>query len=424
MRLALLFLLALLAQAQSTIQIITEEDRLVVGRSMPLRAIVRDAQGAVLNGAAITWSVNRPNDAAITPDGVLSARGLATVRVVARSGNVSAESPIQFFPARVEMTPGESSLTVGETLQFRPIAYDANNEPIANVTWAWFLVNSNLGTSQLGRVTNQGMLTATGEGRLLVRAMYSWNETVVGQQRSLAVFSPITVSAPKTYQLRRLFHTGLQWKSNFELRARPSMIWSTDDGELYFNASLSGISNGLVCWKDGLWSPVSMGGQPRTAQNALSTEFRSHSITRTGRILTYEETNIAGNQLNTGRRDDLRPYVNVNTPLGETEGTNSIVITRNSMTDSGWVLLRATFRYLNNPITYTGLFRGLGDDIYDLVVSTADSVEGIPNGFSIDGDFGIANDGTAYYSLTQGANRVFYRHRAAARRTELVRTGT
>src|SRR5262249_2766512 len=73
------------------------------------------------------------------------------------------------------------------------------------------------------------------------------------------------------------------------------------------------------------------------------------------------------------------------------------------------------------PVNYVGLFRGAGR-VDDMLVSTKDTVPELSGAFTIDSDFGIAGDGTAFYSLTSGPARVFYRHDSNGRR-KLVSVG-
>jgi hypothetical protein len=199
------------------------------------------------------------------------------------------------------------------------------------------------------------------------------------------------------------------------------MIYSTDDGQLFFNASLGGLANAIVGWKDGQWRVVSGGGVPRFGRGATSLEFRSHSITRDGRILSYEDTNINGTEINLGTIDGLDPYINNNVPLGATEATSGLFITRNSYTSTGFAIVRANFRFPNDPTNYVGIFRGFRQN-WELLLSTQETLAEVPAPFSIDSDFGIAGDGTAFYSATSGSSRIFFRHDFNAR-TKLVAVG-
>src|SRR5207249_7184483 len=122
-----------------------------------------------------------------------------------------------------------------------------------------------------------------------------------------------------------------------------------DDGQLFFNASLGGLANALMSWKDGVWRVVSGGGVPRFGRAATALEFRTHSITRDGQVLSYEDTNINGAELNLGTVEGLNPFLNNNVPLSVgTEAISGLFITRNSYTSTGWAMVRANFRFEND----------------------------------------------------------------------------
>ncbi len=407
---ALLATLPLAAQTPSIVHILADESQVLVGRTMKVRAVVRDASGNAIPGAAVTWSVNRPADASISSDGTIAARGLATIQVTARASNgIAGVAAFQTIPSRVEITPNRASIEVGSTQRFAVTVFDADGSPITGPAFAWSLTNQRQGGSSLGRIDNTGMMTATGEGGVWVWATYTYNEVYPGLQRQWVAYAPVTVNVPKSYELRKLFSTLRQTRPRWELRPRQSMIWSTDDGQLLFNASLGGLANALVSWKSGEFRIVSAGGVPRFGRAATALDFRQHGISRGGAMITYEDTNINGAEINRGTSAGLQPFLNNNVPLGETEATSGLYITRNSHTSTGWTTVRGNFRYENNTNTYVGLFRG-SRLVNEMLVNTRDTLPEFAGTMTIDTDFGIADNGTAVYSITAGAMRVFYKH--------------
>lgn len=420
------FLLVLSAAAQTpaTVQIVSDSSQVLVGRTLQLRAVARDASGNILPDAPIAWSVNNTFFAAIDGGGVLSARALGTVRVSARSGSIGAETAVQTIPSEVRIEPSEAEVEIGSTRQFSATALDADGNPIGAVGWTWSVTNLRNGTTQTARITNQGVMSAIAEGANMVLATYTYNDVQTGLQRQWQVAARVTTNVPRTYQLRRLFHNMNQQRREFELRARPSMLWATDDGDVYFNGSLGGLASGLLNWRNGQWSLVTATGSPRFASGSFANELFTHSITRQGQVLTYEDTNNNGRQLSIGDRAGVFPVFTNNTPLGATEATGNILISRNSLSSSGAILARATFRFENNPTTYTGLFRSYDQRDYELLISTADRLpEFGTNAFTVDSDFGIAADGTAYYALFEGPNRIFFRHLPTGERERVFGVG-
>ncbi len=418
---AFLALTALAASAQDSLQIVADDDTILVGRTLAMRAIVRDAQGNPRTGDTVAWSVNTPAIASISSTGELRPLTLGVVRVTARVGNLSSEVLIQTVPREVRMVPPTATLNVGATQQFRAEALNADGVPIPNVTWTWQANNRNGFDTAVITVSNSGLLTAKSDGGGLVRATYAYNERLTGLQRDWIAGAQVDVVTPAGYRITKVINNREALPTSFELRSRPSMLWGTEDGQLFFNANLDGVSNGLINWNFGAWKMVSAGGQPRFLSGSLATEFGNHSILQSGKILSREETSGNGTQLNRGDKNGLRPFLTLDAPMAGTEGTGDIFITRNSTSSSGWVLVRARFRFPGTTQTYQGLFRGFGDRITELLLWEGRAVEDFPRGFNIDADFGITDEGVAYYILSNGARRIVYRHQNE--RVKVIGTG-
>jgi hypothetical protein len=413
--LSMMFVAAAFAQAPAIVHVLADESQVPVGRALQMRAVVRDASGRVLSNAPVTWTVNQIQAASISSSGLVTAKGLATIRVTARSGNVAGEAAIQSVPESVVLDPPAAQIEVGSTLKFQAAAYDVDGNPIPGVTFTWSLTNQRQGSSSLGSVDSTGTVRATGEGRAFVFATYTYNETFPGLQRQWIAYAPVTFAVPKAYRLRKLYSTLERTRPIWRLRPRQSMLWAPDSGQLFLNASLGGLANALLNWDNGVWRVVSAGGMPRFGRASMALDFRTHSITRDGKILSYEDTNINGAEINIGTREGLEPFLSNNMPLAGTEATAGLFITRNSYTSSGWSMVRANFRFPNETTTYAGLFRGAGN-AGEMLVSTKETLPEVPGTFTIDGDFGIAGDGTAFYGVTSGSLRIFYRHDLTGRR--------
>lgn len=405
----------------ASIQIVADEDQVMVGRTLQVRAIVRDAQGNT-RPDNVVWTTNNTNLASISQGGEVRALGLGIVRVVAQFQNIRVEAPIQTMPREVQVTPRPTNINVGENVQFTARALDADGNPIPNAAFSWAVTNRNGGGTSLLRTTTAGMVTGLAEGGAIVRATYTYNENIVGMQRQWMVNIPLDVTVPRKYELRRVFNNLQQMRTSFELRARPSMLWSTENGELYFNASLDGLTTALLNWNYGEWRSVTTAALPRFVSGTFTQDLRNHTILPNGAILTTEETFGNGNQISRGDKNSLQPFILNNSPLASTESQGAVFITRNSHTQSGWTLVRANFRFPGSTVTRTGLFRGFGERITELLVHNGEELPGFPAGTpNIDGDFGITDDGVAVYSVSLGATRVFFRHQLD--RTRLIGTG-
>ena len=403
----------------ASIQIVAEEDQVLVGNSLQMRAVVRDAQGRMRDGDPVVWGIDNRAIADINAQGVVRAVGLGIALVNASLPGLRSDTPVQTMPREVRIEPKTAEIGIDQTLQFRATALDVNGNVIPT-TFAWSVANKNGAGTTLGTITSTGMLRGVFEGGITVRATYTYNRTVFGMQRQWLVSSPVDIAVPRAYELTRMKTPPQQ---GLELRARNSMLWGTNDGQLYFNASLGGLANGLLNWNYDNWKLVGAGGTTRFTSGSFATDYRIHSIAENARMLTLEATNGAGVQVNLGDKNGVVPFLANTAPLAGTENGNNFFLTRNSFTSSGWVLVRASYRVTgSNPaVNGVGLFRGYGDRLTELLVSNLDTIPGLNGALSIDGDFGITDDGVAYYTVSQGANRILFRHQAE--RQKLLGTG-
>ena len=350
MRSLLLSFCALAVNGQDSLQILLEENTVLVGRTMALRVVVRDAEGnprpeSTGPNGNVVWNANPATVATISASGELRPLTLGMVRVTARVGSLTAEVPIQTVPREVRILPASATLAVGATQPFRAEALNADGVVIPGVTFAWQANNRNGERTSLITVSSAGLLTARSDGGAIVRATYTYSDSPPGFQREWILTAPVDVVTPQGYLISKLINSRENLPSSFEIRSRPSMLWGTATGELFFNANLDGTANGLINWRDGVWKLVSAGGQPRFVSGSLATDFRTHSITPDGRILSWEDTRGNGSQLNRGDKNGLRPFLTQDAPIAGTEGTDGIQITRNSTSSSGWVIVRAAFRF-------------------------------------------------------------------------------
>ena len=141
-----------------------------------LTATVRDANGAVMSGAAVTWSTDQPSVASVTQAGVVTGMSPGTATITATSGGKSGTATItvSLAPvASVTLSPSQLNLrdrdnqrtgTLTATLR------DANGNILTGRTVTWSSSNTNVATvTQSGVVTAQNRgnatITATSEGK-------------------------------------------------------------------------------------------------------------------------------------------------------------------------------------------------------------------------------------------------------------------
>lgn len=181
------------AQHQATVTAIQEETRTLirsegngqsarVGETLPGRPTVRvvNQNGTGVAGAEVSWYVVRGGGQVSASTTTTDGNGSASVSwtlgervgtqelaaTVANVGSVSFEADARTGPiATLQVWPGSSSLTQGETLQLSVNAWDEFGNAVADpgVTWS---SNSN----GIARVTSNGRVEAVSPGATVIRA--------------------------------------------------------------------------------------------------------------------------------------------------------------------------------------------------------------------------------------------------------------
>lgn len=424
-----------LAQTPAQVQILAEQSRLIAGESLQLTAVVRDGQGDLVRDAAIQWSTTNGNAiATVDAQGRLTARtlGIAIVRAQVPNGP-RVETPFQVLPLRIAMSPAQAELAIGGTQQFTLTAFDKDNRPMAtpNFDWAvtsvgydgappnrYFEISSPAGTS----------VTATGrfEGPAYLRAIFTYSLPGAGvplnMTAQLSAQALVRVTGPRDYNLRTAYSSTRA--TSTELRYRPSLLWSTPDGSLYFNAALGSVGSGLLRWKDGAITPVLLGGRASTTPGSKVLDFGQHAFDSDGNILAFELTTDGNRVLRGDPRGVLRPLLVNNTPGAGVDYIGGYSLSRHSINRYGQYLFRAGFRDPGTRQFVTGIFRGSVFGIDEVLVSTLDPLPDVPAGnFDIDwASFGINDQVVAYYRVNVPGKSVIYRHDERGR-AKLIATG-
>ena len=210
------------------------------------------------------------------------------------------------------------------------------------------------------------------------------------------------------YDLNKLYSVLGQARNSWKLRPKQSM-----SGGATMAGCIQRVSGRVGQCADQLVLRAMAGGGVGGCRGLARSPASSSGPTRSlvmARMLSYEDTNGNGTEMNLGTAaDGLDAFLSNNVPLGGAEIASGLYINRNSLTSTGWKMVRANFRFAGTTPVFSGLFRGLRS-ADELMINSAEKLPEIAAGFTIDTDFGVAGDGTAFYSVTNGANRVFYRH--------------
>ena len=164
------------APVVGTVTVTPATASLSVAFTTTLTATVRDANGAVIPGAQVTWSSDKPLTAAVTQTGVVTGLLPGTATITATSGGKSATATItvSLAPvATVTVTPSTLNLRDRDgqrTGQLTATLRDALGNILTGRTVSWSSSNTSVATvNQSGTVTAQdrgnATVTATSEGK-------------------------------------------------------------------------------------------------------------------------------------------------------------------------------------------------------------------------------------------------------------------
>jgi len=146
---------------------------LIVGQTVQLGAQPRDASGRSLAGRTVTWATNRSDIATVTSTGIVAAVSPGTATITASSdGRTGTATMVVQSPgvSRLEVTPANASVEVGNAIRLSATAYDSRGNiiPGAQVRWsssdAQIAVVDNTGRV-LGVRRGSATITATSGGK-------------------------------------------------------------------------------------------------------------------------------------------------------------------------------------------------------------------------------------------------------------------
>ena len=145
---------------------------LTVGQTGQLSATVKDSAGAVIAGAAVSWSVDNSAVATITPTSgavtIVKGVSVGSATVTATSGPAHMGAAITVSPApanSVVISPGSATLFPTQQLQLSATVTDAQGNPLSGQTVTWASNNTNVAT-----VSTSGNVVAVAPGTATITA--------------------------------------------------------------------------------------------------------------------------------------------------------------------------------------------------------------------------------------------------------------
>ena len=164
-----------------------------LGATEQLTAEVRDQNGQVMAGAAVTWVSSSAAVATVSASGLVTAVANGTSTITATAGGVSGTATVTVAQevSSVTVTPAADTLVEGDTLRLAAEAADANGHAVPGEEFAW----ASSDTSVV-RVDGSGLITGVGAGVAEVTAT-SAGSGVMGRA-ALAVVAPMPTAIEVT----------------------------------------------------------------------------------------------------------------------------------------------------------------------------------------------------------------------------------
>ncbi|MBA2683690.1 MAG: Ig-like domain-containing protein [Gemmatimonadaceae bacterium] len=173
--------IAVAAAVAASITVAPTNVTITTGQTSQLTATVKDANGVVISGALVTWTVDHSNIALVSSTGLVTGQAQGSAIVTATSGGVHVDVPITVTlpPANaVIVSPSTVALLVSQTQQLTATITDAGGNTIpGTVTWS----SNNSGVAS---VSATGVVTANAPG----------NATITGTSGSVSGVAQVSVS--------------------------------------------------------------------------------------------------------------------------------------------------------------------------------------------------------------------------------------
>ena len=161
-----------------------------LGATEQLTAEVRDQNGNVMAGAAVSWASSAASVATVSASGLVTAvgNGEATITASAGEGEGSAVVRVAQSAASVEVSPSAAEvIAFGATVQLIAEAFDANGHSVAGEEFSWESSDPSVAT-----VDASGLVTAAAGGEATITAS-------VGEAKGSAAIRVVELTGLEAY---------------------------------------------------------------------------------------------------------------------------------------------------------------------------------------------------------------------------------
>jgi plastocyanin len=233
------------------------------GDTLFLVAVAKDANGAVVNGAPVSYASSAQDVASVSSEGEVVAKANGSTTITATSGTVNATvtARVRQKFAQVRVAPDSRRLAVGASATLTATPMDARGNVMTGMSAAAFQSDNN----GIATVTAGGVVTAVGNGMAHVAARIT--SPVDGQREGFSHIDVVTAEASATVTMGAVTFT-------------PQIVDITRGGTVTF-ANPSGVAHDVDFGVSGLNIPVHSSGQ-NTRTFANSGTFQYHCNLHSG----------------------------------------------------------------------------------------------------------------------------------------------
>lgn len=144
-------------------------DTIQLGATVQYTATLKDAQGNVLTGRAITWRSIHTGVASIDTDGLATAVAPGGDTIIASSGGKADSATLIVVPVPVSavlVTPNDTTLTMGDSVQLAATTLDSKGDTLTGRAVTWSSSDTTIAT-----VSATGVTVAVAPGSVTITAM-------------------------------------------------------------------------------------------------------------------------------------------------------------------------------------------------------------------------------------------------------------
>lgn len=214
---------------------------LLVGLSGQLGAMVTDANGDIVLGSTLSWSIESPSIATIVSDGTVTGEAVGVTQAIVSVGDL-ADTAIVYVVDQLslEVEPADTAINVLETATYTVVATNSAGDPVPPPPVTWSSSNTSVAT-----IDGSGVATGKGVGFTDIVA-------TAGLVSSAPAVLQVNASAGQCYGIASA--AGFQGNIAYGFKAvdQPteggSFVTADDNGSLH--ATMTQVNNGpfLAAW--------------------------------------------------------------------------------------------------------------------------------------------------------------------------------